>query len=142
MEQTEFSLIPNLTDIQIDQLVALYKNEFWCNTRLRPDVEKMLLHTDVMIGAIDTHDKLIGYVRVLTDYIYKATIYDLIVHPDWRNKNLGRKLMDAIIYHPKLRDVQHFDLHCLPAMYPFYEKWGFTTNLGKVGIMRRIKRET
>lgn len=142
MEQTDTSLITNLTDAQIDQLVALYKNEFWCNTRLKPDVETMLRNTDVMIGAIDTHDNLIGYVRVLTDFVFKATIYDLIVHPDWRNKNLGRELMDAIIFHPRLRDVQHFDLHCLPTMFPFYQKWGFTTDLGKVGFMRRIKRKT
>jgi GNAT superfamily N-acetyltransferase len=68
----------------------------------------------------------------------KATIYDLIVHSDWRGKQLGRFLMDSVINHPDLKDVGHFDLNCLPEMYKFYQKWGFTTELGKLGFMRRF----
>jgi ribosomal protein S18 acetylase RimI-like enzyme len=140
MTQSQPSLISTLNDTQIDQLVALYSEEFWCNKRTRPGVERMLSHSDVVLSAVDSESNLVGFVRVLTDYVYKATIYDLIVRIDWRGRNLGRTLVDAIMVHPDLKEVEHFDLHCLPEMYKFYEKWGFTSDLGRVTLMRRINR--
>ncbi|MDH5546045.1 MAG: GNAT family N-acetyltransferase [Gammaproteobacteria bacterium] len=133
------NFIYELNSNQTDTLVALYQNEFWCHTRTRPDVDKMLKNTDIVIGAIDENSKLIGFVCILTDFVYKATIYDLIVHPHWRNQKLGQQLMEAVMNHPKLHGVEHFDLHCLPEMIPFYEKWGFTAELGELGFMRRFQ---
>jgi len=49
--------------------------------------------------------------------------------------------MDSIINHNRLRNVEHFDLNCLPEMYPFYEKWGFTAELGGLGFMRKFNQE-
>lgn len=138
MSESEVALVSRLTDVQIDQLMALYSNEFWCNQRKRPDVAKMLAHSDIVIGAVDGEGNLVGFARVLTDYVYKATIYDVIVHPDWRGKQLGRLLMDSIISHPELNDVQHLDLYCLPEMHKFYERGGFTTDVGRITHMRRF----
>jgi ribosomal protein S18 acetylase RimI-like enzyme len=132
------SVVSTLSGKQVEQLIALYRNEFWCNQRKRSDVERMLNNSDIIIGAVDSTHNLVGFVRVLTDYVYKATIYDLIIHSDWRGQQLGRFLMDSVINHPDLIDVEHFDLHCLPDMYKFYQKWGFTTELGKLGFMRRF----
>jgi len=73
--------------------------------------------------------------------VYKATIFDLIIHPKWRGQNIGKTLMDSIINHNRLRNVEHFDLNCLPEMYPFYEKWGFTAELGGLGFMRKFNQE-
>lgn len=136
----EISIITNLTDKQVDQLVALYSNEFWCNTRKKNDVKKMLENSDIVLGVIDSKDDLIGFGRVLTDFVYKATIYDIIVHHQWRNKKIGSLLMDKIINHPELQNIEHFDLNCLPEMYPFYDKWSFTTHVGELGFMRRFNK--
>jgi len=38
---------------------------------------------------------------------------------------LGKKLMDAIVGHPALVRVEHFELYCRPELIPFYERWGF-----------------
>lgn len=134
------SLISELNNKQIDQLVSLYSNEFWCSRRTRPGVEQMLSCSDIIIGAIDAAEDLVGFVRVLTDYVYKATIFDLIVRPDWRGHNVGRQLMNAIVSHPELEHVEHLDLNCLPEMYNFYERWGFTSDVGRLGFMRRVNR--
>jgi len=54
----------------------------------------------------------------------------------WCNK-LGNVLMDEIISHPKLKQIPHFDLYCLPEMNEFYQQFGFTTELNGLGVMRR-----
>lgn len=137
----ELSIIERLNDHAIDQLVELYGNEFWCNKRQHNDVARMLENTDIVIGVINETDDLVGFTRVLTDYVYKATLYDVIVHPKWRGNKIGRLLMDTILNHDKLRDVEHFDLNCLPKMYPFYKQWGFTTDVGELGFMRKFNRQ-
>jgi GNAT superfamily N-acetyltransferase len=133
--------ITNLNDNHVRQLISLYKNEFWCNKRELNDVIRMLQNTDIVVGAVTDSDELIGFVRVLTNFVYKATILDLIVHSDWRNKKIGKLLMDKVVYHPKLVNIEHFDLNCLPEMYPFYEKWNFAKELDTLGFMRRISRQ-
>ena len=132
-------LVSEINKQQIEQLLQLYSLEFWCNKRKLADVERMLSNTDIVIGAVDRSNNLVGFVRILTDYVYKATLYDLIVHRQHRDSGIGTQLMDAVIHHPLLQSVEHFDLHCLPQMVAYYNRWGFTTELGDLGFMRRFK---
>ena len=50
------------------------------------------LERTVNIGAWDG-DRLVGSVRVLTDGYLFATIPEILVHPDYRRRGIGRELM-------------------------------------------------
>lgn len=130
-------MVEILTESQVSDLMDLYKNEFWSDKRTRQDVVKMLASTDVIIGLVDECDRLIGITRVLTDFVYRAMIFDLIIKPTHRKMGLGAKLMDAVLNHPKLQTVENFALNCLPHMVPFYERWGFSDNVGEIKFLRR-----
>lgn len=132
-------IIEQLTFNQIQELYHLYQLEWWSEGRQLPDIQRMIDNSDITIGICNPDSKeLIGFVRVLTDYVYKALILDVIVKKTYRNKQLGRILMDKIVHHPSLKNVKHFELYCLPDMIPFYEKWGFTDKLGTLEFMRKI----
>lgn len=135
----KYRIVETLTESQISDLMDLYKNEFWCDKRNREDVVKMLRATDVIVGLVDEGDRLIAFTRVITDFIYRATVFDVIVKPTHRQMGLGVKLMDAVVNHPKLQAVETLGLHCLPKMIPFYERWGFTDDVGEMKFMRRKK---
>lgn len=137
MNEKTVTLVTRITDNQKRDLVGLYQNEFWCQGRALADVDVMLQNSDVVLGLVTDTGKLVAFVRVLTDYVYKATVYDLIVHKAHRNRGLGEQLMDALMSLPELSRVEHFDLYCLPEMTAFYEKWGFSTSLGDLRHMRR-----
>ncbi|MFB2768056.1 GNAT family N-acetyltransferase [Pelatocladus sp. BLCC-F211] len=132
-----YQVVEQLTEIQILDLLDLYKNEFWSHKRTRDQVEKMLAGSDIVIGLVDECDRLIAFTRVLTDFIYRATIYDVIVKPSHRNMGLGAKLMELVINHPKLGSVEVLSLYCLPEMINFYERWGFTTDVDELRLMFR-----
>ncbi|MGB7624179.1 MAG: GNAT family N-acetyltransferase [Terriglobia bacterium] len=133
-------LIDHLTDEQILDLDHLYQAEWWTRGRQLPDIRKMLENTDVLAAFCDSDSqRLIAFARVITDYTYKALILDVIVDASYRGKNLGRALMDAIVAHPRLKSVKHFELYCLPELVSFYKKWGFTDELGELRFMRRVK---
>ncbi|OKH55224.1 GNAT family N-acetyltransferase [Calothrix sp. HK-06] len=123
-------VVSQLNESQICDLLDLYKNEFWSKKRIREDTVKMLAASDIVVGLVDENDKLIGFARVLTDFVYRAIIFDVIIKPTHRNTGLGKQLMHTIIEHPQLSNVEHFALWCLPEMAPYYAKWGFTSEIG------------
>jgi predicted GNAT family N-acyltransferase len=135
-----YQIVDRLSENQIVELVDLYKNEFWSKKRTYPDVIKMLAASDIIIALVDQDQQLIGFTRILTDFVYRATVYDVIVKPSHRKIGLGAKLIDAVINHPQLQEVEQIALYCLPEMIPFYQRWGFTNQVGEIKLMYRYKQ--
>lgn len=136
---TRYRKTHTLADHHVAQLMALYRNEWWTHERTVDDVRRMLAHSDVIVGfeEADSGD-LAAFARVLTDFTYKALIFDVIVRPDCRGAGLGKALMDEICRDARLASVKHFELYCTPELKPFYEQWGFTADLGDISLMRRL----
>jgi N-acetylglutamate synthase-like GNAT family acetyltransferase len=68
-------------------------------------------------------NKMIGFVRYLTDGNFRAYIEDMLVLPDYRSKGVGQLLLKK-----SLEDFQEIDvisLFCTEDLIPFYEKLGF-----------------
>ncbi|BCL39738.1 GNAT family N-acetyltransferase [Nostoc sp. MS1] len=130
-----YTIVHQLTKNQILELVELYQHEFWSKGRTYPDVVKMINSSNIVIALIDKDEHLIGFTRVLTDFVYRATIYDVIIKSTHRDQGLGAKLLNAIIHHPQLITVEQLTLYCLPEMIPFYERWGFTSATDKFEFM-------
>lgn len=58
-----------------------------------------------------------------------------------RGKGLGKLIMEAIITHPRLKNIKNFELTCTPEMMDFYKKFGFSENYGpEVRPMRLAKK--
>jgi ribosomal protein S18 acetylase RimI-like enzyme len=111
-------------DLDPAKLVRLYQQAPWAKERTLEDAREMLRHTDVAITAWDG-DLLIGFGRVLTDYIYRATIWDVIVDKAYQRQGVGADIVQRILHHPRLKKVELFWL--CTRMPGFYEKLGFTS---------------
>lgn len=132
----ELQRVTSLSRDQIDDLLELYSDEWWSTDREREDVERMLRETDEVIAFAEPDGHLVAFARAITDYVYRAMIYDVIVDEDLRGKGVGDQLMETLIQHPELSDVEHLDLQCLDEMQGFYERHGFETQKD-LDIMRR-----
>ena len=110
-------------ELQPEQLLKLLHQAPWAKHRTLEDAREMLRHTDVVLCAWDG-DQLIGFGRVLTDFVYRATIWDVIVDKAYQRQGIGADIVQRILQHPKLKRVELFWL-CTrrPA---FYEKFGFS----------------
>jgi len=102
------------------------------------DVERMLADSDLVVGLLD-EGRLVGFARVLTDFVYFGMVLDVIVAPNRRGIGLGRVLLDVVVGHPRLAGVRSLELVCQPEMVPFYRAWGFTDQVGRSLLMRRAK---
>ncbi len=87
----------------------------------------MLQNTDIIIGFCEVEtQKLVGFTRVITDYVYRAVLWDVMVEESYRGQGLGKALVEAVINHPSLQEVEAISLVCLPEMVPFYENLGLS----------------
>ena len=127
------------TDRHTSELAALYQDEWWTRGRSREDVAAMLdAPGSCLYGVLDGPDgRLAAFARVLTDGVFKALIFDLIVGSEHRGQGLGARLMRRIENDPRLARVRHLELYCLPELEPFYERHGFSAEVGGVRLMRR-----
>jgi GNAT superfamily N-acetyltransferase len=111
-------------DLDPAQLVRLYAQAPWAAGRTADDARDMLAHSDLVLSAWDG-SKLVGLGRVLTDYIYRASIWDVIVDKDYQGQDIGTQIMQRILQHPDLKRVELFWL-CTRDKQTFYEKLGFS----------------
>ena len=119
------------------QLHAFFAREWWTVGRSIEETRRCVEGSQVRIGLLDAAGDLIGFARVVTDYTFKALIFDVIVADAHRGNGLGDRLIELVLEHPDLARVRHFELYCLPDVAPFYERHGFSTEVGGVRLMRR-----
>jgi ribosomal protein S18 acetylase RimI-like enzyme len=134
-----YQVVNQLNETQIAELVELYKHEFWSKNRTYQGVTKMLTASDIIIALVNEQKGLIGFCRILTDFVYRGVIYDVIVKPSYRKMGFGAKLLDEVVNHPQLKEVENIALFCLPEMMPFYQRWGFTNDVVKLELMYRYQ---
>lgn len=79
----------------------------------------------VLSATSSEGNELLGFVRAITDGVYRATIFDLIVAPDWRSRGLGAELLERAHTHPVLSGCGRIELICIQEMVPFYERLGY-----------------
>lgn len=98
----------------------------WSLGRTIEQTQDMLTHTDLAISAWDGR-RLVGFGRVLTDYVFRASIWDVIVDHEYQGQDIGTQIMQQILHHPTLSRVELFWL-CTRDKQAFYEKLGFSAN--------------
>lgn len=130
--------VDTLSEPQIEDLHRLFQNEWWTKGRTLDQVRRMLDNTTVTIGFADPEsDRLIAFARAITDGLHKALVLDVIVDEPARKTGLGKQLLDAIISHPALAEVEHFELYCRPDLIPFYARWDFQELDPNLKFLRR-----
>ena len=73
-------IIYQLNRDHIKQLSDLYQNEWWSKGRTLEETKICVDSSQICIGLIDEQGNLSGFARVLTDFVFKALIFDVIVY--------------------------------------------------------------
>src|SRR5689334_20583513 len=124
-------------DIDLSQLLRLYQQAPWTKGRTAEQTQQMLVHTNLVVSAWDG-DRLVGFGRVLTDYVFRASIWDIIVDKGYQCRGIGSDLVRHILHHPKL---QHVELFWLCTRMPgFYERLGFSAKEQTGMVWSRAKQ--
>jgi len=132
-------IVYEFCDQHIVQLCELYQSEWWTVGRSLEDTRTCVDGSQICIGVVDDGNDLLGFVRVITDYTFKALVLDLIVARPARRAGAGSTLLAAVNDHPDLQSVRHIELYCLPELLDFYGQHGFSANADGIVLMRQVK---
>ncbi|MBE9128577.1 MULTISPECIES: GNAT family N-acetyltransferase [unclassified Coleofasciculus] len=113
--------------IDYNQLQDLFRlGAFWAKERNIEDLRIAIANSEPVISIWD-EGRLIGFARATSDGIYRATIWDVVIHPDYRGAGLGRKLVETVLSHPRMSRVERVYL-MTTHQQRFYERIGFECN--------------
>lgn len=113
--------------IDLNQLQTLFQvAAFWARDRRLEDWEVALANSKPIATAWDG-DQLIGFARATSDGIYRATIWDVVIHPTYQGAGLGRKLVETVLMHPHVNRVERVYL-MTTHQQAFYKRIGFEEN--------------
>lgn len=128
------------TEKHLNDLFLLFQNEWWTKNRTNDDIQKMLDLSHVAIGLVDSEtDELVGFARAITDGMYRAFIFDVIVKGSDRNRGLGFTLMNSLLENSLIQRVERIELYCPERLVSYYEQFGFSTDVNGSTLMR-LKR--
>ena len=69
--------------------------------------------------------RLIGFARVISDGVFHATLSDMVIHPDFHSRGLGKKVIKYIVTQLTTEGVNDIILFTSPSVVDFYHSLGF-----------------
>jgi N-acetylglutamate synthase-like GNAT family acetyltransferase len=127
MNYTPFKFSDRKSEIDLSQLQELFNiAAFWAEGRSIEDMGIAIANSQPVISVRD-QERLIGFARATSDGIYRATIWDVVIHPNYRGTGLGSKLVETVLSHPHMHRVERVYL-MTTYKQGFYEKIGFQSN--------------
>jgi GNAT superfamily N-acetyltransferase len=115
-------------DIDLYELEELCDAVGWSRRPLRK-VRKAIQNSFLIVSMWEqrgVQKRLIGFSRATSDHAFNATIWDVVVHPDYQGKGLGKALMKHIIKKLRNEDISNITLFADPQVIDFYKNLGFT----------------
>lgn len=125
MNRQIFVYTENLPDKE--QFEELFLTTGWNNSYQlsADDLMKAVENSWYCYSAYDAN-QLVGFGRVICDGVVHALIIDLIVHPDYQQLGLGKKILNQLVTKCKEHRVRDIQLFSAKNKAAFYKKCGFT----------------
>ncbi len=114
-------------DLDVYELEALCDSVGWARRPLRK-VKKALEFSFLIVSMWEirgNRKRMIGFARATSDHAFNATIWDVVVHPDFQSQGLGKALMRYTIRKLRSSDISNITLFADPQVIDFYRRLGF-----------------
>lgn len=71
--------------------------------------------------------RLIGFARVVSDGVYQATLLDIVVHPDFQGRGVGKAIVKTLTKQLRAAQITDITLFASPYLADFYHQLGFVS---------------
>lgn len=115
----------NGTEISLLAVKSLWDKIVWAQGRDLDTIAVALQHSQRVVHAWDGA-RLVGTARILTDGAYYATLWDVIVDPEYQGLGIGTQLVDQAIQPYLNRGFSFVALFAAEGKEEFYKHRGFS----------------
>jgi N-acetylglutamate synthase-like GNAT family acetyltransferase len=134
MNNSQILFSDRKSEIDLHQLQKLFNlAAFWAKERSLEDLGIAITNSNPVIGVWDGQ-KLIGFARATSDGVYRATIWDVVIHPEYQGGGLGSKLVETVLSHPCVHRVERVYL-MTTHQQQFYQRIGFEANSSSTMVL-------
>lgn len=109
------------------ELEKLCRAVGWSRRPLRK-VKKAIEHSFLVITMWEQRENyrsLIGFSRATSDHAFNATIWDVVIHPEFQGRGLGKALMQQLVKELRRADISNITLFADAHVVDFYRELGF-----------------
>lgn len=119
----------------LEEMKAVYQSVGWI--KHSPEVIKQVFESSNVIVIVKAEEQVVGFGRALSDGVFNAAIYDIVVHREFQDQGIARKIMTRLL--DRLQGVSCVHLISTSGNEEFYKKCGFRKV--KTGMARYIREE-
>ena len=114
--------------LDVQQVIDLYKSTTLGARRPvdKPDVFREMIDKSTIVITAWDDEKLVGLARALSDLVYVTYLADLVVHENYQQQGIGKKLID--LTQAQAAPDCMLVLLAAPLANDYYPKLGFTHN--------------
>src|ERR1700678_1307123 len=135
-EREGYLISTDPAQFDLDAIHAYLVRAYWCEGIPRETMERAIANS--LCFALLRGTAQIGFARVITDSATYAYLCDVYVREEYRDKGLGKWLMECVMGHPALQGLRRFSLATRDA-HGLYRQFGFR-ELSKPESMMEILR--
>ena len=98
---------PNLMPVNaVKQLKKLLdRNSFWAIKRTKKELKKMMKKSSSIV-TLWNENKLIGFGRATSDWIYRATLWDIVIDEKYQKFGLGKIVVTSLLKSKAVANVE------------------------------------
>lgn len=129
MNYITFSVLKNASDKQLADIFELFVQADFTEPATNFDwlSEAVKGSLTAVIAEDDTTGKVIGFARALGDGASDCYIQDAVVSGKYRNRGIGKKLVQFLLEELARKNIDWIGLIATPGKADFYRKLGFET---------------
>ena len=110
----------DFSNANLDEMRGIYCSVGW--TKHSNEIIKQVFKSSNVIALVSVNGRIIEFGRALTDGVFNAAIYDVLVHRDFQKQGIAKKIMEFLL--KKLSDVSCVHLISTTGNEEFYHKLG------------------
>lgn len=122
----------------IDSIKEVYESAGWLGHD-NEKIEKIFLNSSHVV-IVKNYDEVIALARALTDGVFNAAIYDVVVKKTYQQKGISRKMIEILL--EDLKQVSCIHLISTTGNEELYRKLGFKKLKTGMAIYKSIKLDS
>ena len=135
----EYTIDTNAERIDAGLVYRFLNDEsYWAKDRTQEEVNKSI-ENSLNFGVYKNH-AMVGFARVVTDYVSFAYLADVFIIKDERGKGLGKTLVSFILEYPSIKNAKRWMLGTIDA-HELYRPYGFSEMANPKRWMERLVGE-
>jgi len=128
-------ILERVEELEWEALEAIFHKVGWKNhtkERIKPAFQN-----SAWVAIATVEGRIVGFGRVVSDRIFYAAIYDMVIDPDFQHRGIGRKIMEALL--KRVEKLPFVHLTSTLGNEPFYRKLGLKKH--KTAMARYLNSE-